>query len=217
MNWNVRCCFNLKGGLLRPGLGLECHSTLLGRLHCILRPSPVFFSDEDHDPYGGRSPRFFLHSHERTHAEPGKGQCEANCNCDSAESHLSRLIPGVFVRPGCSAAGGHQQEDHSRNLQPQLMQNAPASADRGRDGAAERADGSAALCLLRGNTGHYSQLLCGCNLTHSSILTVSGATMTQSARRGQNRCGPFGHRIRGDVSGYSGADGGTRWTSNSNN
>ncbi len=32
--------------------------------------------------------------------------------------------------------------------------------------------------------------------------------MTQSARRGQNRCGPFGHRIRGDVSGYSGADGG---------
>jgi hypothetical protein len=60
------------------------------------------------------------------------------------------------------------------------MQYLPKSPRCGRGGASQGSHRATAFRPLRGDPYHYAQLLCGRNLAHDSILTASGATMTQS-------------------------------------
>jgi len=79
---------------------------------------------------------------------------------------------------GSSAAGCHHQENKARNLQPQLVQDPPEGSPRRGNGTLHSPQEAAAFGLALGYARDYTQLLCGGNLIHSSILTASGDTMT---------------------------------------
>jgi len=86
----------------------------------------------------------------------------------------------VLMRNPARAAEGHNQENQTGDLQPQLVQYLPESAGRCGDSTLHRPHRTAAINLLPGDARHYSDLLCGRNLAHDSILTVCRSTMTQT-------------------------------------
>ncbi len=120
------------------------------------------------------------HPPERTRPKPCERQCETNCNRYPSEASLAGVIFCVFVGDRRSAAGSHDQENKACDLQPQLVQYLPEGSGRREDAPFHRPHGAAAIHLLRRHARHYSDLLCGRNLAHDSILTVSRSTITQT-------------------------------------
>jgi hypothetical protein len=98
------------------------------------------------------------------------------------------MIFAVFSYRACGKAERHQQENYSRNLQPELVQNASEGAGGGADRSEYGAYGAVAAGMVFGHAlGHarrYAQLFYGGNFAHDpSILTACGATMTQTPPR----------------------------------
>src|ERR1700680_3074647 len=85
---------------------------------------------------------------ERTKAEPGKCQREANCNRDPAGSRLSVSVLHVLTDSLNAAEGRHRQEHGASNLQPQLVRRAPERSCGGADAAHHRIEGTAASRVL---------------------------------------------------------------------
>jgi hypothetical protein len=79
-----------------------------------------------------------------------------------------------------SAACRYHQENNAGNLQPKLVQHLTEGSSRSRNRSRHCSYRAAALYLLAGNARHHPELLCGGYLTHGSILTAYGATMTQT-------------------------------------
>jgi len=123
---------------------------------------------------------FLSNPPERTRPKPRKCHCETNCNRHPSEASLAGVIFCVFVGHRRSAAGRHDQENKARNLQLQLVQYLPEGSGRREDAPLHGTHGAAALDLLRGHARYHPHLLCGRNLAHDSILTVSRSTITQT-------------------------------------
>jgi hypothetical protein len=90
------------------------------------------------------------------------------------------MVFSVFLHCGTRETYSHDQENNPCNLKPQLVQHPSESSRRGESGALGGSQNTAASSLLFRHSGDDPQLSCSRNLTHGSILTAFGATMTQT-------------------------------------
>jgi hypothetical protein len=84
---------------------------------------------------------------------------------------LSSMILSVFLENRSGEAGGHQQENHSRDFQPELVQGAAKGSGSGAGSRHQGIEGAAALHLLAGNAGHHSSFAPVGNFTHALDFT----------------------------------------------
>ena len=94
-------------------------------------------------------------SPERTESEPAKGQRDANCNCQTTAACSSGMIFAVLLHGSSGANEGHDEEDESRDLEPQLVSGAPERAACGADAAHDRAERAVAPGLPSGDLSHH--------------------------------------------------------------
>jgi hypothetical protein len=97
------------------------------------------------------------------------------------KSYLSSVVFCILPRQAHPATRGHQQENHPRNLQPQLMQHPSERPGHRRHGAGHGSHGPATLGLLRRHAPDYPDLSCRGYLAHgldfSSLRRYNGANL----------------------------------------
>jgi len=129
---------------------------------------------------------FFSHPPERTQSEPGKRQGEANRHRYAAGPCLSGVIFPVLLHAGAGKAESHDEENHPRQFQPQLVHHVAEGATGGANSSHQRAEGAVAPSLLAGNASHDTQLAqCGDfthNLDFSSLRSYNVATLKRQNR-----------------------------------
>jgi hypothetical protein len=133
------------------------------------------------------APALLSHSPERSHAEPGKCQGEANCNRDAAGGGVPGLVLYTFTDRRDRPERRHENKDRSRDFKPELVQHVSEGARRRSRGLHDRAYGAIASGLPARHPGDGDRLSKDGNLTHRSILAASGATMTQPRRNNEPR------------------------------
>jgi hypothetical protein len=77
------------------------------------------------------------------------------------------MVFSVFLHRGTGKGEGHEEEDESGNLEPQLVSGAPYGAAGGADPAHDRVERAVASSLASGDLGHDPQLPEGRNFAHN--------------------------------------------------
>ena len=99
----------------------------------------------------------------------------------AADANLSSVIFSVFLKRGAAEAEGHDQKNHSRHLQPELVGDMQEGPGRRLDGAHDGAERAVAARLLARDPRHHPNLSPSGNFAHgldfNSLRRYNDATL----------------------------------------